>query len=54
MDRKLGKNPKILQVKALEKTRLDIMAYLDPASNPGSKSQGLGVTNCKNSTSNKL
>ena len=30
------------------------MAYLDPASNPGSKPQGLGATNCKSSTSDKL
>ena len=35
-------------------TRLDIMAYLDPASNPGSKPQRLGATNCKSSTSDKL
>ena len=34
--------------------RLDIMAYLDPASNPGSKPQRLGATNCKSSTSDKL
>ena len=27
------------------------MAFLDPASNPGSKSQRLGVTNCKSCTS---
>jgi len=30
------------------------MAHLDPASNPGSKPQRLGVTNCKSSTSDKL
>ena len=30
------------------------MAYLDPASNPGSKPQRFGVTNCKSSTSDKL
>ena len=30
------------------------MAYLDPASNPGSKSQRLGATNCKIFTSDKL
>ena len=30
------------------------MAYLDPASNPGSKPQRLGATNCKSSTSDKL
>ena len=33
----------------LETTRLDIMA-----SNPGSKPQRLGATNCKSSTSDKL
>ena len=33
---------------------LDIMAYLDPASNPGSKPQRLGATNFKSSTSDKL
>ena len=32
-----------------EITRLDIMAYIDPASNPGSKPQRLGATNCKSS-----
>ena len=37
-----------------EITRLDILAYLDPASNPGSKPQRLGATNCKNSASDKL
>ena len=37
-----------------EITRLDIMAYLDPAFNPGSKPQRLGVTSCKSSTSDKL
>ena len=30
------------------------MAYLEPASNTGSKPQRLGVTNCKSSTSDKL
>ena len=30
------------------------MVYIDPASNPGSKSQRLGATNCKSSTSDKL
>ena len=30
------------------------MAYLDPASNPGSMPQRLGATNCKSSTSDKL
>ena len=30
------------------------MAYLDPASNPGSKPQRLGATNGKSSTSDKL
>jgi hypothetical protein len=30
------------------------MAYLDSASNPGSKPQRLGVINCKSSTSDKL
>ena len=30
------------------------MAYLDPASNPGSKPQRLGAANCKSSTSDKL
>ena len=30
-----------------EITRLNIMAYLDPASNPGSKSQRLGAKNYK-------
>jgi hypothetical protein len=34
--------------------RLDIMAYLDPATNLGSKPQRLGVINCKSSTSDKL
>ena len=37
-----------------EITRLDLMAYLDPASNPGSKPQRLGATNFKSSTSDKL
>ena len=37
-----------------EITRLEMMAYLDPASNPGSKPERFGVTNCKNSTSDKL
>ena len=40
--------------KALEITRLDIMAYLDPASTPGSKPQRFSVKNCKSSTSDKL
>ena len=30
------------------------MAYLDPASNPGSKPQRLGATNFKSSNSDKL
>jgi hypothetical protein len=30
------------------------MAYLDPASNPGSKPQRFRVKNCKSSTSDKL
>jgi hypothetical protein len=30
------------------------MAYLDPASNPGSKPQRFSVKNCKSSTSDKL
>jgi hypothetical protein len=30
------------------------MAYLDPASNPGSKAQWFIVKNCKSSTPNKL
>ena len=49
-------NPFILLARSTvrEITRLDIMAYLDPASNPGSKPQRLGVTNCKSSTSDKL
>ena len=44
------------KVKALERLllRLDIMAYLDPASNPGSMPQRLAATNCKSSTSDKL
>jgi hypothetical protein len=33
---------------------LDIMAYLDPASNPGSEPPRLGATNFKSSTSDKL
>ena len=37
-----------------EYTRLDIMAYLDPASNPRSKPKRLGAANCKSSTSDKL
>ena len=37
-----------------EITRLDIMAYLDPASNPRSKPQRLCATNCKSSTPDKL
>ena len=41
------------KTKALERLlgRIYIMAYLDPASNPGSKPQRLGATNCKSSTS---
>ena len=31
-----------------------MIAYLDPASNPGSKPQRLGATNFKSSTSDKL
>ena len=30
------------------------MAYLDPASNPGSKPQSFSVKNCKSSTPDKL
>ena len=30
------------------------MAYIDPASNPGTKLQSLGATNGKSSTSDKL
>ena len=30
------------------------MAYVDPASNPGSKPQRFSVKNCKTSTSDKL
>jgi hypothetical protein len=30
------------------------MAYLDPASNPGSKPQRFSVKNCKSSSSKKL
>jgi hypothetical protein len=30
------------------------MAYLDPASNPGSKPQRFSVKNCKSSTPDKL
>jgi len=30
------------------------MAYLDPASNPGSKTQRFSVKNCKSSTPDKL
>ena len=37
-----------------EITRLDIMASLDPALNPGSKPQRLDATNCKSSTSDKI
>ena len=37
-----------------EITRLDIMAYPDPASNPGSKPQRFSVKNYKSSTSDKL
>ena len=35
-------------------TRLDIMPYLDPASDPGSTPQRFSVKNCKSSTSDKL
>ena len=38
----------------LKITKLDIMAYLDPASNPRSKPQRLCATNCKSSTPDKL
>ena len=37
-----------------EITRLDIMAYLNPTCNPGSKPQRFRVKNCKSSTSDKL
>ena len=37
-----------------EITRLDIMAYLEPASNFGSKPQRLDAANCKSSTPDKL
>ena len=40
--------------KALEIARLDIMAYLDPASNPEWKPQRFRVKNDKSSTSDKL
>ena len=42
-------NPFILLARSMarEITRLDIMAYLDPATNPGSKPKRLGATNCK-------
>jgi hypothetical protein len=40
--------------KEREITRLDIMAYLDTASNPGSKPKRFSVKNCKSSTSDKL
>ena len=43
----------LFKINALEITRLNIMA-LDPASNPGSKSQSLGATNCKSSTLDRL
>ena len=42
-----------MKTKALERL-LGWISYLDPASNPGSKPQRLGVTNCKSSTSDKL
>ena len=35
-------------------TRLDLMAYLDPASNPGSKQQRFSVKKRKSSTPDKL
>ena len=35
-------------------TRLNIMTYIDSASNPGSKQQRLGATNCENFTLDKL
>ena len=40
--------------KALEITRLNKVAYLDPSSNPRSKPQRFSVKNCKSSTSDKL
>ena len=42
------------KIETREITRLDIMAYLDPASNPRSKLQRLCATNCKSSTPDKL
>ena len=42
--------------KALDRLlgKLDLMAYLDPASNPWSKPQRFSVRNCKSSTPDKL
>ena len=37
-----------------EITRLDLMAFLDPASNPRWKPQRMCATNCKSSTPDKL
>ena len=37
-----------------EITRLDLMAYLEPPSNPGSKPQKFSVKYCKSSTSDKF
>ena len=54
VDWKLDNNEKFKALEGL-RTRLDIiMAYFDLASNPGSKPQRLGATNCKSSTSDKL
>ena len=39
---------------SLRPSRLDIIAYLDSASNPGSKPQRFSVKNCKSSTSDEL
>ena len=47
-------NPYALSQGTREITRLDIMAYLDSASNPGSKPQRFNVKNFKSSTSDKL
>ena len=41
-------------IKALEITRLDLMAYLDPASNLRPKPQRFSAKKCKSSTSDKL
>ena len=46
-------NPYALSQGTREITRLDIMAYLDSASNPGSKPQRFNVKNFKSSTSDK-